>query len=524
MSGSESPSIDVGPDSLTAEQHSWASKFCGLDTRCGATRIVPRGEDTATSDDGAGIPTDDSAATSGDDSETPPPSNDGGEATPSDADTTPPIDDPGVTPPTNGDTTSSTDDATTPSTADDTTASTTDDATPSTGTTPPTDDGETSSPGGQVPADTSATPNATDTDLFFDRDSAELTASDKKTLEDYAKAYLAAPTPAQVHLDGHASVDGQQTYNQGLSAKRGQAAQDYLISLGLQKANIVAAGHGETDAFGKDDAGQNRRVTISPPMKGGGVTPPPAPGAAPVITHETEAKQPSNRARTKLGVGERVTLTVAPGPGTWTASKGKLSATGGTTVIFTAPGKPDKVDITVTVNGQEDKVQFDVIAPSDVHMDAHGTRHMANGRPNAGFHADIYLLPADVSFVNVEFLELDAGAAANGHWAPFNGVSHHPGTAWGTMTATVVASKGTKSNFMDNCLSGDTGTGEPFAGSLTFSIPWQYRVGSGSGTRFATVVQSVVTSADGTTTISKARASATFKLTDGETTYPGALY
>ena len=54
--------------------------------------------------------------------------------------------------------------------------------------------------------------------------------------------------------------------------------------------------------------------------------------------------------------------------------------------------------------------------------------------------------------------------------------------------------------------------------------PGGYRVGTAGGTKFATVVQRVVTANDGTTTISKAGASVTFKLTDGETTHPGALY
>jgi hypothetical protein len=88
----------------------------------------------------------------------------------------------------------------------------------------------------------------------------------------------------------------------------------------------------------------------------------------------------------------------------------------------------------------------------------------------------------------------------------------------------VVSGKGTTSNFMDNCLSGDTGTGKPFAGSFSFSIPWLYHVGSGGGTQFATVVQTVTSTDDGTTSISKAGASTSFKLTDGEVTYPGALY
>jgi hypothetical protein len=93
------------------------------------------------------------------------------------------------------------------------------------------------------------------------------------------------------------------------------------------------------------------------------------------------------------------------------------------------------------------------------------------------------------------------------------------------MTAVVVAGKGTKWSFMDNCTSGYLGPGPVSAGSFSWAIPWQYHVGtSGAGITFATVTQSIVTAADGTTTVSKAGASVTFKLTDGATTYPGAPY
>lgn len=246
----------------------------------------------------------------------------------------------------------------------------------------------------------------------------------------------------------------------------------------------------------------------------------------PVITHETVARQPSNRKRLKLGVGERVTLNVAPGPGDWVASLGQVAPANGNSTVFTAPAAPGNAVITVTVAGQQATVTFQVIAPSSVSMEAHGTRHVAGTEPNAGFHAFFYIGPGDVSFANVETLEHDVGAAARGHWASFNGIGHQPGTDWATFSNAVASGKGTKSNFMDNCLSGTTGTGAPYAGNYSFAILWFYRVvgTGGGGTRFATVTQAVVTGADGTTTISKAGASVTFKLTDGETTYPGALY
>jgi hypothetical protein len=324
----------------------------------------------------------------------------------------------------------------------------------------------------------------------------------------------------------------------------------------VPSANVKFSGKGETDSFSKSDAVQNRRATISPPLSPAptppaptppappgptppapptppGPTPPtpptpPAPPPAPplVLTHQCEAPAPSNKARTKLGVGERVVLRITPGPGTWAVTGGStLSATSGATVTFTARATAGKSKVTVTVGSQTAEVEFDVVRPNSVRMDAKGTRHVANGRPNAGMHTDIFIGPADVSFYRVELLELEVGATASGYWQSRAGQGHHPNTSFGPMTTTVVSGKGTKFAFMDNALSGYLGPGPISAGQFAYAIPWQYRVvGGSSGTTFATVNQTIVTTDDGTTTISKAGASVSFKLTDGETSYAGAPY
>jgi hypothetical protein len=360
---------------------------------------------------------------------------------------------------------------------------------------------------------------ATAADIFFDVDSSELTPSDRTSLDAYAAAM--ASGSEQITVNGYDSVDGTAQRNNQLANARSQAVVSYLVGKGIAAKRIKAAGRGPTDSFSKTDAAANRRVTLAPKPA---APPKPPPKYKPLtLEHETEATSPSDRKRTKLGVGERVTLT-ASRSGTWEVKNGKLSATSGAKVVFTAPSTVNHATITVRAGGEEQKVEFDVIAPSSVHMDVNGRRHIANGQPNAGFHAEIYIGPADVSFKNIEFLERDVGAVANGHWASFNGVGHHPGKAWGTMQDVVASGKGTKSNFMDNCLSGETGTGKPWKGSYSFSIPWLYRVGSGGGTQFTTVVQTVTTGDDGTTTISKAGASTTFRIADGAATYPGALY
>ncbi|MCI0683015.1 MAG: OmpA family protein [Gemmataceae bacterium] len=111
----------------------------------------------------------------------------------------------------------------------------------------------------------SAAPASTSTDLFFNWDSAELTASAKKALDGYAKAHLAAKSADKIVVDAYASTDGKEQHNKTLSEKRAKAVEDYLIQQGVPKDKIAAKGHGETDSFSTSDLAQNRRATLKPP-------------------------------------------------------------------------------------------------------------------------------------------------------------------------------------------------------------------------------------------------------------------
>jgi hypothetical protein len=221
-----------------------------------------------------------------------------------------------------------------------------------------------------------------------------------------------------------------------------------------------------------------------------------------------------------------VTLSVKPGPGAWSVTKGKLSGKSGATVVFTADSKPGATTVTVTVGGQTATVDFDVIAPTSVVMSVNGLRHKANNVPNGGIHTDVYIGPADVSFANIELLEQDVGATASGRWAALGGKGHHPNKNWGPMTQDVASGKGTKFVFMDNCAIWGGSKNPPWEGHASFQIPWLYRVvgDGGGGTRFATVAQTMDTDASGATTVAKGGASHTFALTDGEASYSGAPY
>lgn len=108
---------------------------------------------------------------------------------------------------------------------------------------------------------------ATDDTLFFEQDSAALTPDGRQVLDAYAQAYAKAGAADQVKVDAYASSEGADDYNQKLSDKRAHAVADYLAKQGVPAQKVSAKGHGETAQFSKDDLRQNRRATITPPIK-----------------------------------------------------------------------------------------------------------------------------------------------------------------------------------------------------------------------------------------------------------------
>lgn len=119
-----------------------------------------------------------------------------------------------------------------------------------------------------VPADLDAPPlNATDHDVFFSRNSSELTKSDRDSLGIYGDRYIRNAMPVQITVDGYASVDGDAKQNQELSDKRAAAVKAFLSDVkGIKGELITATGHGATTHFAKDAAAPNRRAVFGPPI------------------------------------------------------------------------------------------------------------------------------------------------------------------------------------------------------------------------------------------------------------------
>jgi len=244
------------------------------------------------------------------------------------------------------------------------------------------------------------------------------------------------------------------------------------------------------------------------------------------INTKTVATVPKNRKRTTIGVGEEVTLTFSAGSANWTITGGKLSATIGTKVTFTAPDRAVSITITATGSACSASITFTIIEPSGVSMKrVSGTNVLhTQGTPSVGIKTDIYILPSTVSFENIDISEDDAIGIVTGYFigTSLDGI-HHAGHGAGTWVpvGTVTAGNGSKVDGHDDAhviLNASFGT--PYsAGTFDWAIPWKFRVGSGTAKKFTTVHQRFTIDSNGAMTVSKAGASGSANLNDQNSVY-----
>jgi type VI secretion system secreted protein VgrG len=238
------------------------------------------------------------------------------------------------------------------------------------------------------------------------------------------------------------------------------------------------------------------------------------------ITSQTFATSPADRARTKIGVGEEVDLTMTPGPATWaiTSGSGSLNPSSGSyaTVTFTADDNgedPEKtVTITATGSGGTCSITFTVVQPSSVSMERkQGTplKHH-EGRPDCGWIGVEWIHPNDVNFYNVQRREVDSRCVGTGCYSgpEFNGALHGRYVGGFGLWANVHMrdhdpAKGSKAAMEDHIYGGDPGPAvgdkPPFQpGTASFDIIHQWAVCNGTPHDFPAIRQEHVISADGT--------------------------
>jgi len=241
------------------------------------------------------------------------------------------------------------------------------------------------------------------------------------------------------------------------------------------------------------------------------------------LKSQTVATAPTDRARKKLGVGEKVTMTLEPTsltPLTWSKTgQGTLSATTGNNVTFTAHDRSSTPTVKVTYAGNDYTVAFNVVEPSGLMIEqktGSGIRH-TSGAVSCGFIGSLYVQPDDVSFKSISIQEGAANATATGYLLVKNGEPHAVGP-WLTIGNTITG-KGSKANAIDTISSADY-TWTPYAnGTFTWLIPWSYRVGAGAIKQFTTVTHQEITDSTGKLTISKGGTSKSANLNDATSTY-----
>jgi hypothetical protein len=241
------------------------------------------------------------------------------------------------------------------------------------------------------------------------------------------------------------------------------------------------------------------------------------------MTSETVATTPTDRARTTIGVGEVVNLSIIPAPPgalTWTLS-GSGSLSGST---YTASDRAGSATITAQCAGcncGKWVKTFTVIEPSGVMIEQEpgtGVWHV-QGTPSVGFKGRAYIQPDTVSFMNITVKEGEVAAACTGYFLPQNGQLHGEGS-WIAFSSTVVAGKGTKDSAVDTIQGGDGGIGAPYsAGTFTWAIPWYFKVGAGAQKQFSTMNHVKTIDASGGLTISKGGTSKTKALNDPSSNY-----
>lgn len=103
------------------------------------------------------------------------------------------------------------------------------------------------------------------TGVTFKAGSAELVPSSLKTLDEAIKGLKRNPK-AKVEIQGHTSSEGDDDFNQQLSAERAYSVKRYMVEQGISDSRLSATGYGSSQpkADNSTESGrkQNRRIEL----------------------------------------------------------------------------------------------------------------------------------------------------------------------------------------------------------------------------------------------------------------------
>jgi len=363
------------------------------------------------------------------------------------------------------------------------------------------------------PCDTDLTPGApAGTDIVFSVSGFTIDAGHTAQLTTFRDAWLLAGGTDDILIHGYASTDGEQGPNWTLSCNRAEAVRAELLRLGIPAVRIEVVAHGESTDFGAG-AAANRHAVVS---SSASIFPLPF-----VFGLLTAADTFTGRSTTRFGVGEVVNLDFFSLPPRPAADFGglewNLAAGGGTlagvtpagTATYTAPATADatvRLELRVAAGATAGTVvsahPISIVPPNGVRMvEVPGTApSFANpgtvpaGTWGAGFRANVFLDPRDVSFQGVVFGEGTVVSVVNpagSFQSPFAGLAH-PVNTFGPAHGGNATTGTPVSPPPDNITTGQlasTGTlfGLPTCGTSDFlwAIPWEFSVAGGPRTPFA---------------------------------------
>jgi hypothetical protein len=238
------------------------------------------------------------------------------------------------------------------------------------------------------------------------------------------------------------------------------------------------------------------------------------------MTSETFTTLPQDRKRKKLGVGEKVSLTLKPA--SLPSPSWKLVGHVGTSEIRPTEGIMSELTAgervcgpvpEATIKGKKVKIDFNVVEPDGVTIKQEIGSNIwhIRGKGSAGFLGQAYITPNDVSFARIETREQTCAGVGTGYFAGSNG-RQHPLGQW------VYVVEGDEENPSASDALDEIRTdanNPPFStGNFDWPIPWQFRVLGGGEKTFTTVTHHEEISATGKTTISKGGTSISRELND----------
>jgi len=101
--------------------------------------------------------------------------------------------------------------------------------------------------------------------ILFQANSHVLNETDKSSISSLAEE-LKKYSKLSIVLEGHASSDGSESYNQSLSVKRANSVKNLLVNFGIKASQIKVIGYGETQPIDSNNTSlgrsNNRRVVF----------------------------------------------------------------------------------------------------------------------------------------------------------------------------------------------------------------------------------------------------------------------